>query len=55
MSDDKIKLESIIDVLYLAPQKFDSIKATEVEAEIRDKLEGFKRWAKATINEKIID
>jgi len=53
MSDDKIKLQSIIDALYLSPQHYETKQASECEAEIRETFEKFKTWSKNLIHEKI--
>lgn len=52
---DKDKLEIAVDMLYISPQHFNSIEATKAEIEIRDRLEGFKVWAKKLISEKVKD
>lgn len=51
---DKIKLESVIDALYISPQYFENIEATECEIEIRNRLEQFKVWANNIIKENIL-
>ena len=50
---DKIKLESVIDALYISPQYFENIEATECEIEIRNRLEQFKVWANNIIKKKL--
>lgn len=40
---DKQKLESIVDVIYVARQHFESKEASECEQLIIEKLEAFKR------------
>jgi len=52
---DKDKLKSAVDMLYIGPQHFTDIKATECEIEIRQRLEMFKIWANKTIDDKVKD
>lgn len=50
---DKEKLKIVVDMLYISPQKFETLEATECEIEIREKLEGFKKWSIKLLNEKL--
>lgn len=42
---DKTKLESIVDNLYISPQQYESIEATELEMLFMSQLQRFKTWA----------
>lgn len=51
--EDKITLQTSVDMVYMSPRYYHTIKGTEAEAEIRAKLEAFKNWANKLINEKL--
>ncbi len=53
IEEDKIRLQVLVERVYLSPMYYHTKEASEVEAEIRQKAESFKTWAHNLINQKL--
>ena len=49
MEQDKAKLKAIVDNLYISPQHYENIKATEFEILLMSQVKKLKDWANKEI------